>query len=137
MTPAQAFGERLAQERREKAARERRDITQRTVAQAVGLTSAAISKYEAGDTIPSDDILGKIAAFYGVRPSWLRYGEGPKYVGKPPETPGSVLDLDPTRDHRLTEEEAARAEAQVSEKARASRPGRVQKAGNGKGKGRS
>lgn len=88
MTLAQAFGERLAQERREKAARERKDITQRTVAQAVGLTSAAISKYEAGETIPNDNILAKLAAFYEVRPSWLRYGEG----DKSPE-PTAVLDV--------------------------------------------
>ena len=79
MSPAEAFGDRLAQERREKAARERRDITQRDVAKAVGLTSAAISKYEAGENIPNDAILAKIGAFYGVRPSWLRYGEGEKY----------------------------------------------------------
>ena len=80
MTLAQAFGRRLAQERRRKAYFEERDVTQRTVAQAVGLTSAAISKYEAGETIPNDTILAKLAAFYEVRPGWLRLGEGEREV---------------------------------------------------------
>lgn len=88
MSLAQAFGERLAQERREKAARDRRDITQRDVAKKVGLTGAAISKYESGETIPNDDILKRLADFYGVRPGWLRYGEGDKY---PSELPPGLI----------------------------------------------
>lgn len=64
------------------AARLRRDITQRTVAKAVGLTSAAISRYESGEVIPNDEIMGRIAKFFGVRPSWLRYGEGDKAAPK-------------------------------------------------------
>ena len=90
MSHAQGFGERLAQERREKAARDRRDITQRDVAKAVNLTSAAISRYEAGDVIPNDDILARLAAYYGIRPSWLRYGEGEKY-------PPSSTEIETTR----------------------------------------
>lgn len=99
MSLAEAFGERLAQERREKAARERRDITQRMVAKEVGLTSAAISKYEAGDTIPNDDILGRLAAFYEVRTSWLRYGEGERSPVSPTEAGELVAVPSPPRRH--------------------------------------
>lgn len=71
-----------------------------------------------------------LATALRVDPGWLAFGVGTA-GGKP------LLDLDPARDHLLTAEEAARAEAQVAEKARASRPARVRKTGNGKGKGRS
>jgi transcriptional regulator with XRE-family HTH domain len=135
VSPAQAFGERLAQERREKAAREHRDITQRDVARAVGLTSAAISNYEKGGTIPNDDILAKLAAFYGVRPSWLRYGEGEKLDVKAPARSGSALNLDPSRDRRATDEELDRAERIVAAKAESKRL--LTKQAGAKGKGRS
>lgn len=77
MFDAKAFGERLAQERREKAARERRDVTRTDVAEAVGLSSAAISNYELGKSRNiAEDIITRLAEYFGVRASWLRYGEG-------------------------------------------------------------
>jgi hypothetical protein len=58
--------------------------------------------------------------------AWLGFGAAP--------TTAPLLDLDPSRDHRLTAEEAARAEAQVAETARQAKRGSSRKAG-GKGKG--
>lgn len=81
MSAAQGFGDRLAQERREKAARERRDIAQRDVARAVGVSAASLSRYEAGDTLPDDEVIERLAAYYGVSRSWLRYGEGSRTPG--------------------------------------------------------
>lgn len=72
------FGERLAQERREKAARERRDITQRDVAVAVNETPTNYSRWEAGINMPKDAAIAKLAIYFGVTPAWLRYGQEPR-----------------------------------------------------------
>lgn len=85
------LGQRLAQLRREKAAREERDIDQTEIAKAIGIGAkrqAYISRWENGYVVPKDDVLKKLADYYGVTPGWLRYGEGDKV----PE-PTAVLDV--------------------------------------------
>lgn len=74
MNDAEEFGHRLAQARREKAVRDRRDVSQRDVAKAVGTTPPTVSRWEAGLTMPNDGKLKKLALFLGVARSWLRYG---------------------------------------------------------------
>lgn len=76
----------MAQERREKAARERRDISQRDVAEAVGTSGANVSRWEAGQAIPGEEFLAKLATFFGVSRAWLRYGEGERVELPPHET---------------------------------------------------
>lgn len=76
MPKPETLGMRLAQERREKAARERRDIDGKDVAAAVGISPPTYSRYEADLTKPDDETLGKLSAFFGVTRSWLRFGEG-------------------------------------------------------------
>lgn len=44
----------------------RGDRTQAAVAKAVGVTDMAISQYEAGIRVPSDEIKLRLADFYGV-----------------------------------------------------------------------
>ena len=78
----QGFGDRLAQERREKAARERRDVMQRDVATAVGTTPATVSRWEQGLAKPGDHMMEKLAAYFGVTPGWLRYGQEPREAPK-------------------------------------------------------
>ena len=91
-TVAQQVGSRIAQERRLKAARDRRDIDQKAVAAAVGVSPAAVSRWENGETIPRDDVLVRLAEYFGVTASWLRYGEGngtgaPKLPLREPQRP--------------------------------------------------
>jgi transcriptional regulator with XRE-family HTH domain len=68
------LGERIAQARREKAVRERRDVTMREAAKAVGVTGTSMSEWESNKVIPREDALAKLAAFLGVTPAYLRYG---------------------------------------------------------------
>lgn len=49
--------------------------TQRALAEAVGVSSATVSQWRAGTKKPSSSNLIKIAAFLGVQPAWLSYGE--------------------------------------------------------------
>lgn len=83
MSVTQGFGERLAQERREKAARERRDIGQKDVAEAVGSSGPSVSRWEAGLGVPSDRMIGELARYFGVTPAWLRYGQEPRHAPAP------------------------------------------------------
>lgn len=53
-----AIGDRLRQLRG--------DRTQAAVAKAIGVTDMAISQYEAGIRVPSDEIKLRLADFYGV-----------------------------------------------------------------------
>jgi len=78
VTTLQAFAARLAQERRQKAARDRRDIGQKDVAKAVKTTPASVSRWESGLNMPDDDTVIRLAAYFGVTPSWLRYGQAPR-----------------------------------------------------------
>lgn len=79
------LGRRLAQLRREKSYREERDIDQAEIAKAIGIGArrqSYVSRWE-NDVIPKDEIIVKLAAFYGVNPGWLRYGTGEQYADQP------------------------------------------------------
>jgi transcriptional regulator with XRE-family HTH domain len=86
------LGFRLAQERREKAAREERDIEQNEIAKAAGVTQGSYSRYEADATKPDDETMKKLAAYFGVDPGWLRFGTGQKHP-----SPAEVRIPDPTK----------------------------------------
>ena len=47
-------------------ARERKGFSQSTVAEAVGVTKASISKIEVGAGLPSANILARLCELYGV-----------------------------------------------------------------------
>jgi DNA-binding XRE family transcriptional regulator len=72
------LGKRIAQARREKAVYEGRDIDQIEVADAVGVTGAAVSRWESDQKSPRVGHLVQVAEYLGVTPSWLRYGVEPK-----------------------------------------------------------
>lgn len=102
MTKRETLGDRLAQLRRERAAKLRRDIDQTDIAKAIGIGAkkqSYVSKWESG-TIPKDDVLKKLAAYYGVTVGWLRYGEGEKYA--PTKGGTKEAGLDAATDDRQT-----------------------------------
>lgn len=104
----------MAQKRREKAARDQRDITQLDVAKAGGVSKGAVSRYESDVDKPRDAILERIAVFLGTTPAYLRYG-----VEAGGERQAMPLDLpqpDPTRDRLLTEDDIERARRAVVRK---------------------
>jgi transcriptional regulator with XRE-family HTH domain len=74
VTKRETLGTRLAQKRREKAAREHRDIQQIDVAKAAGVSKASISRYENDVDMPRDAVLERLAKFLGTTPAFLRYG---------------------------------------------------------------
>lgn len=74
MPTPQSLGSRIAQARRELGVRLQRDIAQRDVANAIGMSPAAVSQWEADGRTPSEEVLGKLAAYLGVTPAFLRYG---------------------------------------------------------------
>jgi transcriptional regulator with XRE-family HTH domain len=78
VTSVRGFGGRVAQERRLKAARDRRDIGQDDVAEAVEATPPTVSRWEAGLTVPGDKKMERLAKYFGVTPAWLRYGQEPR-----------------------------------------------------------
>jgi transcriptional regulator with XRE-family HTH domain len=45
------------------------------LARAIGITSAAISAYELGKSVPRRDVLQRLAAYFGVTIDWLLSGE--------------------------------------------------------------
>jgi transcriptional regulator with XRE-family HTH domain len=78
------------------AVRERRDVTQRDVAVGVGVSGAAVSQWEAGQRVPKEEDVRKLAAYFGVTPAYLRYGVSSgtsvlDRVAPEPERPASEL----------------------------------------------
>jgi len=60
-----------------KRARERAGLTQREVADALGITPAAVSQYEAGKRAPRAEVLERMARLYGV-PLGFLFGDQPR-----------------------------------------------------------
>lgn len=104
--PKETVGDRIAQARREKGVRDRRDVKPVDLARALDVSGATVSDWEAGKIKPRDDAMLKLADYLGVDPGWLRYGG-------PAASPGAPM-LDPSRDRRLTESELDRADAQAA-----------------------
>lgn len=107
MTKAQEIGARIAQARREKGVRERRDIRPAEVARAVKVSGATVSEWEAGKIIPREDAMEKLAAYLDVTPMFLRYGE----------PVSGTLTSDPAEVERMAREALARAAPETPERA--------------------
>lgn len=54
--------------------REQRDVSQSDVAEAIGVSAAAVSQWESGAKSPREAAVTKLAAYLGVTPAYLRYG---------------------------------------------------------------
>lgn len=112
----QSFGDRLAQERREKAARDRCDISQKDVAEAVGSSAPSVSRWEKGGPPPSDATLERLARYFGVTMGWLRYGQEPRRAPDDPFSGGVEFPRSPL--HReILEDEGEEAERPPSRRA--------------------
>lgn len=70
----QSLAEGIAQARRELSARERRDVSQAEIAEAVGVTVPTYSRWEKGQRTPDEADVQRLAKFFGVTPAYLRYG---------------------------------------------------------------
>ncbi len=99
----------MAQKRREKAAREHRDVQQIDVAAAAGVSKTSVSRYERDIDVPRESVLAKIAAFLDTTPRELRYGPEPGAVTSAPAEP------------RVRDVGAARAANQAKRNAKAKR----------------
>lgn len=86
MTGLDSIGRRLAQLRREMAARERRDIPQHVAADEIGASAGAYSRWESDLRTPNDTWLAKLARYYGTTVPFIHYGVGGKE--KPAERGG-------------------------------------------------
>lgn len=98
MSGAKGFGKRVAQERREKAARDCRDIGQNEVAKAIGAAGPTVSRWEGGLTMPGDRTIEKLAAYFGVTPAWLRYGQEPREAPARKEFTPTAKDAKPAKE---------------------------------------
>lgn len=72
------LGKRIQQARREKSLLEGRNVDQTEVADACGVSGAAVSRWESDQKLPRDENMYRLADFLGVTPGWLRYGQEPK-----------------------------------------------------------
>lgn len=59
-----------------KKARAGRDLTQRDLAEAVGVSPQAVQQWEKGETSPRGHRLEKLGAALGVSPQWITHGTG-------------------------------------------------------------
>lgn len=76
MATIKGFGERVAQARREKAARERRDILKKDVAETLGVSESTVGRWERGTLPEEPEMLRALADYLAVTPAWLHYGVG-------------------------------------------------------------
>lgn len=60
-------------------ARKKRDMTQTQLADAVGVTQSAISRYETDQDLPAGNVLLKILEVLEIRWKWLETGEDPMH----------------------------------------------------------
>jgi transcriptional regulator with XRE-family HTH domain len=105
VSKAKEIGGRIAQARREKGVRERRDIRPVDVARALEVSGASVSDWESGKIVPREELMVRLAAYLGTTPQWLRYAIPADYV--PAATP------DPALDRKVTPAELAAAKRLV------------------------
>lgn len=108
MTHQQEVADRIAQLRREKSARERRDVLQKEIAEAVGISTVTYSRYENGERKIPEEVIQALAAYFGTTAPFLRYGVTTAAPSAPPDLHGEP---------RLEDVEGARARNQAKRNA--------------------
>jgi transcriptional regulator with XRE-family HTH domain len=71
----QEVADRLAQLRREKSAREHRDVLQSEIADYCGISTVTYGRYEGGRRKVPSEVVIALAKFYGVSPGFISFGE--------------------------------------------------------------
>jgi hypothetical protein len=128
------LGGRMKEARLQTALRRRETVSQARMAELVAvvmnapLAQAQWSLYERDESEPPLVVIRATAQISGLDESYIAFGRATA-------PNGSVLDLDPTRDRRITDEELDRAERLVAARDQAKRLA-TKRAGGGKGKGR-
>ena len=88
------FGGRLYSARKAKESRELRTITQATIGDALGVSQGTVNRWELDLKQPQTlELLERLAAWLGVRPGWLAFGQGPRELEAAPP----AADKKPTR----------------------------------------
>jgi transcriptional regulator with XRE-family HTH domain len=119
---------RVAQLRREKSARERRDVLQGEIAEAVGLSVVTYGRYENGKRKVPDEVVIALAEYFGTTPWFIRYGVEAAGGGSPASGTLTQTELDQIRKERdAIRQDAATREPQKARKvagarARSKRP---------------
>lgn len=112
------LGWRIAQQRREKAVREGRDITQADLAEAIKASPTSVSEWEADKKKPRDPTLARIAKYLDTTEAYLVYGvtDARPPVQKGPDVPSAKERAEFVN----AELEAARKEREKAERGAAS-----------------
>jgi transcriptional regulator with XRE-family HTH domain len=134
MTHQQDIADRLAQLRREKSARERRDVTQAMIAEACGLVPETYSRYENGKRKVPEEVIQVLADYFGTTAPFIRYG-----IGEQPITTFRIPDSMAEMFSRALQAEASPApapEEPVEEPAPPPRKAAGGRRGGGRSKGR-
>lgn len=84
------FGKRLRAARRAMFELVGREPTQGEVGAIVGVKPNAASAWEGDISAPPLDAVPPIAAFLGVTPGWLAFGQEPRYAESPPGAAGAA-----------------------------------------------
>lgn len=128
MTHQQEVAARLAQLRREKSARERRDIFQEEIAGAIGLSTATYSRYEKGKRKVPREVVIALAVYHGVTPEFIDYGVEPLPSASTHGIELSAHDIEPSATHGSVspEEVEAARERERARQAGLDRPARQQ-----------
>ena len=71
-----SFAVRVKAARETMFARTGQAMRQADLGKAVGLSGAAVSTWETGDSAPATELIPKIAKALGVDPAWLAWGKG-------------------------------------------------------------
>lgn len=122
----ETFGGRLYAVRLRRSSRELRSITQRHVADALGVTQTTVGRWEADLKEPTLATIVRLAEWFGVSPGWLAFGEGemvPATAPQPPRMVGTVPMDYGEPGLTAAEETARRTRAEVED--RSSREGRA------------
>lgn len=109
MTHQRDVADRLAQLRREKSARERRDVTQGEIAGAIGIAAETYSRYENGKRGVPEEVIMALADYFATSAPYIRYGVAAATSG--PAAP------EPVPAERIAELRAKRAAARDRKKA--------------------
>jgi DNA-binding XRE family transcriptional regulator len=75
------FGGRVFQARHELAVRRGRAVTQVEIGKALGVTGVTVGRWEAGEKEPDLETITRLAAFFGVHPGWLAFGDATHLPG--------------------------------------------------------
>ncbi len=97
------FGERLRRERRLKQCRDDRDILNQDIAAALDVSISVVGRWLDGSAFPREEgTLVRLAAYFGVTPAWLRYGQEPREAPKPEpkHKPGTLISKPDAKPHK-------------------------------------